>query len=376
MELSLGKADGWRTQRQNVAETVSAKDAWKWLAKRRLAVLGGTVYACRKDETATFDLVLIDEASQLKVPEASIPVTRLKDEGRLVLAGDYLQLGPILAGTYPEPPEGMPVLHRSIFDLVRGDEHREGAPVCQLLENFRMNDVLTSLAARLLYGASYRCATEAIAARRLELGTVADELQATCLDPDYPLVIAILDGVIAAKENPVEAALVADLTLAIRDQLHGVTDDKQFFEHDLFIVSPHHAQIRAIRQELNARREWEAPPFVDTVDKMQGQEAQVVLVSYGVSDPEYAMREAEFIYGVNRLNVAITRAQKKCVLFLPKPLLEATPEVLDNEVASVGLAYMRHLVQLCEETGEDQEFKVAEGYTLRVLRMQAKVSVT
>ena len=46
-------------------------------------------------------------------------------------------------------------------------------------------------------------------------------------------------------------------------------------------------------------------PFVDTVDKMQGQEADTVLVSYGVADPEFALREAEFIYGLNRLNVAV-----------------------------------------------------------------------
>ena len=45
------------------------------------------------------------------------------------------------------------------------------------------------------------------------------------------------------------------------------------------------------------------------MDKMQGQEADAVIVSYGVADPEFALREAEFIYGLNRLNVAITRAR-------------------------------------------------------------------
>ena len=42
---------------------------------------------------------------------------------------------------------------------------------------------------------------------------------------------------------------------------------------------------------------------------MQGQEAEAVVISYGVSDPEYALREAEFIYSLNRLNVSITRAR-------------------------------------------------------------------
>ena len=46
--------------------------------------------------------------------------------------------------------------------------------------------------------------------------------------------------------------------------------------------------------------------------------------------PEFALREAEFIYGLNRLNVALTRARSKSVVCLPRPLLEASPQVLDR----------------------------------------------
>ena len=92
---------------------------------------------------------------------------------------------------------------------------------------------------------------------------------------------------------------------------------------DHFIVSPHHAQIWAIRRALAERRSWHSRPFVGTVDKMQGQECEAVIVSYSVSDVEYAMNEKEFIYSLNRLNVAITRARSKTIVFLPRPLLEA-----------------------------------------------------
>jgi hypothetical protein len=106
---------------------------------------------------------------------------------------------------------------------------------------------------------------------------------------------------------------------------------------------------------------------VDTVDKMQGQEADAVLVSYGVADPEFALKEAEFIYGLNRLNVAVTRARSKCVVCLPRPLLEATPQVLDVEAAAVGLGFMRRLVALVEEAGEELVFE-GDGALARVLR--------
>jgi len=97
---------------------------------------------------------------------------------------------------------------------------------------------------------------------------------------------------------------------------------------------------------------------VDTVDKTQGQEAEAVIVSYGVSDIDTAMNEAEFIYSLNRLNVSITRAKAKCVVFLPRPLLEPPLDLLKNAGASKGLGHMLELVEFCREKGEVEEFEV------------------
>ena len=126
--------------------------------------------------------------------------------------------------------------------------------------------------------------------------------------------VVVLDGVWAARENPLEAHLVARLVTGLRGTLRGAdgklyAGDEEFFRSGVFLVSPHRAQIRLIDRELRRQRMWQRPPFVDTVDKMQGQEADAVIVSYGVSDPEFAVQEAEFIYGLNRLNVAVTRAR-------------------------------------------------------------------
>jgi hypothetical protein len=103
---------------------------------------------------------------------------------------------------------------------------------------------------------------------------------------------------------------------------------------------------------------------------MQGQEAEAVIVSYGVADPEFALREAEFIYGLNRLNVALTRGRTKTIVCLPVPLLEATPQILDVETAAEGLAFMRRLVRLVEQAGETLVFEgdAAEARVLRLSR--------
>jgi hypothetical protein len=382
-DLPIGKAKYWQGAAP-CAEVVEEADVPQWLDTHEQAVLGATAYSLLKQEAELedFDLVVIDEASQVRVPEAAVAVTQVASAGRLVLAGDHLQLPPIVAGTYPDPPPGEPVLHRSIFEAVcpRRDAAAHGPAMesrilRQLLENFRMNDVLTSVAARLLYGPGYRCVSAAVAGRRLPFkpGRGLDPLACACLDPDYPLVVVILDGIRAAQANPVEADLVAQLVVALRDGLRGprgrsYANDAAFFRHGVFVVSPHHAQIRAIQRELAARLQWQATPFVDTVDKTQGQEADAVIVSYGVADPEFALREAEFIYGLNRLNVAVTRARAKSVVCLPRPLLEATPQVLDVDAAAAGLAFMRRLVATAEQAGEELAFE-GEGVEARVLRV-------
>jgi hypothetical protein len=373
-ELQVGKAKYWQGATA-FAEIVPEDDLAVWLRENQHAVLGATLFSClkKRDELPEFDLVVIDEASQVRAPEAAVAVSLVSDTGRLVLAGDHRQLPPIVAGVYPAALPGEPVLHRSIFEAVYPRDGRESLLVRQLHENFRMNDVLTSFAAGLLYGPRYRCVDSEVALHRLpwEADDPLDPLVEACLDPEAPLVVVILEGFRASRANPVEADLVAQLVTALRDGLRDADgrlyrDDAAFFRHGVFVVSPHHAQIHAIQRELARQRSWNAPPFVDTVDKMQGQEAEAVIVSYGVADPEFALHEAEFIYGLNRLNVAVTRARSKCVVCLPRPLLDATPHVLDVEAAAEGLSFMRRLVQAAETAGDQLVFE-AEGVEARLL---------
>jgi len=251
----------------------------------------------------------------------------------------------------------------------------EACPTHQLTENFRMNDVLTSFAAELLYGTAYRSFDGTVAQRRLNLPAERslDPFVEACLDPQFPLVFVVLDGVWAARENPLEAELVARLVTGLRGTLRRpdqklYDDDAAFFREGVFVVSPHRAQIRTIHRELRRGRMWQSPPLVDTVDKMQGQEADAVIVSYGVSDPEFAMAEAEFIYGLNRLNVAITRARSKCIVCLPRPLLDAPPQVLDVPEATRGLAYMRALIEAVAGCEDEVSFDLGDGARASVYR--------
>jgi hypothetical protein len=378
--LALVKLDYTTLAEMDNVECLPAKAASARVGERRFGIFGGTVWAIYKGyDPGAADLVVIDEGSQLKVPEAAIAVRRLSRTGRLVIGGDDRQLPPIVRGSYPDPVSGEPLLHRSIFECLRGQDPEEQYTTA-LLENWRSNQVLCRYPAEQVYRPEYRSATPAIAQRRLPLSATpsTDELVEAIIDPSFPLVVGVLEGLRAAAENKIEAGLVAACALALRARLlnaEGIPypdaeeGDADFWEHGLFIVSPHHAQIAAIRTALRGGRDWHSPPFVDTVDKMQGQECEAVITSYGVSDPEYAMGEKEFIYSLNRLNVSITRARSKTIAFLPRPLIEPPIAAFEDDETAEGIAFMQGLVQHASHNGEESRWQTREGHDLLLLRV-------
>jgi len=105
--------------------------------------------------------------------------------------------------------------------------------------------------------------------------------------------------------------------------------------HDILIVTPYNAQVSALAERLptNAR--------VGTVDKFQGQEAAVVFYSMATSTPEDAPRGMEFLYSLNRLNVAISRARCVAVIVASPALFQVecrTPRQI--ELANAFCRYL------------------------------------
>ena len=81
-------------------------------------------------------------------------------------------------------------------------------------------------------------------------------------------------------------------------------------------MGPYNAQVSALAQRLPAGAR------IGTVDKFQGQEAPVVFYSMATSTPEDAPRGMEFLYSLNRLNVATSRAQCVAVIVASPALFQ------------------------------------------------------
>jgi DNA replication ATP-dependent helicase Dna2 len=116
---------------------------------------------------------------------------------------------------------------------------------------------------------------------------------------------------------------------------------------EIGVVVPYRAQGRLIRNLLRdvlPTREMLHDLVVDTVERMQGQEREVVLVSLATSSPGFAEQLAEFFFQPERLNVAITRPRTKLILIGSRRVLEAEPDLLETK-AWVDL--FRDLVAQC-----------------------------
>src|SRR6185436_6477346 len=112
---------------------------------------------------------------------------------------------------------------------------------------------------------------------------------------------------------------------------------------DILIVAPYNAQVAEIARLLpKAAR-------VGTVDKFQGQEAPISIYSMTTSSPAGAPRGMEFLYSLNRLNVATSRAQCLTVLVASPALFQVqckTPRQMELANAFCRYLEMAQVVQI------------------------------
>ncbi|MGF6570045.1 putative RecB family nuclease [Paraburkholderia sp. GAS333] len=105
----------------------------------------------------------------------------------------------------------------------------------------------------------------------------------------------------------------------VADLLKGMHDDDgrmvPMTLDDILVVAPYNVQVNELKRALPAGAR------VGTVDKFQGQEAHVVILSMATSNADYLPRDIEFLFSKNRLNVAISRAKALAILVASPDLL-------------------------------------------------------
>ena len=122
-----------------------------------------------------------------------------------------------------------------------------------------------------------------------------------------------------SSESPEEADRAAELVQRLLDSSPTHTDDsgapRPLSATDVLLITPYNAQVRALREALPGFR-------IGTVDKFQGQEAPISIYSMATSSADEAPHGMEFLYSLNRLNVATSRAQCLALVVASPALLK------------------------------------------------------
>jgi uncharacterized protein len=239
----------------------------------------------RAEQEGALDHLFVDEAGQVSLADALAMGTAARN---LVLVGDPQQLDQVVQGTHPTGSDA------SVLRHLIGDEQTIPADRGLFLEEtFRLHPDLCAYVSEEFYEGRLRPAA-VTASRTTPLGTGLRWLP--------------VEHEGCRQESEAEAARVA----AEVERLLGAGVDPAA----IAVVSPYNAQVARLREALGERVR------VGTVDKFQGQEADVVLYSLASSSGDDVPRGLEFLLSRNRLNVAISRARCLAYLVCSPRLLE------------------------------------------------------
>jgi uncharacterized protein len=289
-----------------LATNADAKEA---LATGELDVVGGTAWLwSRQDMESTVEVLFVDEAGQFSLAN-TIAVSTAADS--LVLLGDPQQLDQPLQGSHP------PGAERSALGHVLG-ENAVMPPDRGLFlaDTWRLHPDICRYTSEVFYDGKLGWE------RSLERQALVGVAPADGTGIRWLPVAHEGDATDSVDEAAVIAALVRDLLAADArwTSRRGVTARIELA--DIVVVTPYNAHVERIAVALGDA--GFAGARVGTVDKFQGQEAPISIYSMATSTPEEAPRGMEFLYSLNRLNVATSRARCAAIVVASPALIRVT----------------------------------------------------
>lgn len=259
-------------------------------------VVGGTAWALSSPAAeGRFDYLFVDEAGQVSLANL---VGMAACARNIVLFGDQMQLGNPTRGTHPGE-SGMSALayllqgHPTVppgFGIFLGKTRRLAQRICDIVSDATYENRLTrdaSVPERSLRGDP---SETNLATRGTGIVFVPVEHEGNTRSSD--------------EEVEVVRAVVDDLKKGFVIE-NGA--ERRLTDADIIVVTPYNLQVRALSQALPSLR-------IGTVDRFQGQQATVVILSTCASSGEDCARGLDFLFDPHRLNVAVSRAMALAVV--------------------------------------------------------------
>jgi hypothetical protein len=291
------------------------------------------------------DLLVLDEASQMSLPEALLAAQPLEPGGRVIVVGDHRQMPPIVHHDWSREPRRTfreYEVYRSLFEYLW---QRPDIPRIQFTESFRLHACMAEFLHQEIYyqdGIHFHSNQQELL--KLQQSGLPEPLRheaefdfiQAALRPDYPLVVVVHEEAASQIRNPFEQYLSELLIRALQHQfaLDGKTG--------LGIVVPHRAQ-RAVLQLVFP----ELRQAIDTVERFQGGERRAILISATESDVDYLLEAGDFLFDPRRLTVALSRARCKLLLLASRAVFTFLSS--EEEVFRKTFLWKNLLYRTCTE---------------------------
>lgn len=290
--------------RSTIEELTDNAEALARLSDGRANVVGGTQWLwARPEAQEAADVLFVDEAGQMSLANV---LAASQGAASVVLLGDPQQLEQPQQGTHPEGTDVSALEH-----ILQGHKTISDDRGIFLPETWRLAPSICEFTSEMFYEGKLR--SRAGLERQVLVGTAPFE--------GAGLWVAAVTHVGNQNSSSEEVDLIDKIvTGLLRPEAqwvdchgapHRMTSDA------IMIVAPYNSQVSLLSERLAPRR-----IRVGTVDRFQGQEAPVVIYSMATSTPEDAPRGLEFLYNLNRLNVAISRAKCASILVASPRLFE------------------------------------------------------
>ena len=307
----------------------SALDA---LESGKANVVGGTAWLWARPEFArAVDVLFVDEAGQMSLANALAVSHAAKS---IVLLGDPQQLEQPQKGSHPDGVDASALQH------ILG-EHRTISPERGIFlpVTWRLGPSVCSFTSELFYEGRLS-SKPGLEYQRLSGAGRFDGSGLWVVDVRH-------EG--NRNSSPEEVDAVADLVTGLTTPgVRWVNEDgeeAQMTGNRILVVSPYNAQVSRLAERLEP-----LGVRVGTVDKFQGQEAPVVIYSMATSSPEDAPRGMEFLYSLNRLNVATSRARCAAILVASPRLFEPECRTPRQMKLANALCRYRELARVVSST--------------------------
>ncbi len=295
------------SDRQDVRwQQISEQEYAGFISGTAGCVIGGTAWDFANPTRVprgNLDLLVIDEAGQFCLANT---IAVASAAANLLLLGDPQQLPQVSQGTHPEPVDG------SALGWLVEDQRTLPAERGYFLDRtHRMHPAVCAPVSALAYEGRLQSYAELTAARHLG---------------GHPPGVQVLR--VRHQGNSTESPEEADAIMAQIRSLVGAawTDERgtrALTPADVLALAPYNAQVVLLRQRLAAAGLGDVR--VGTVDKFQGVQAPVVIISMTASSVEDIPRGIPFLLNRNRLNVAISRAQYAAVIVRAEALTDYLP---------------------------------------------------